>query len=374
MKERYGGVIDGLGTLWARPPIRPKAIAELPTGEDIGKENYIGSGPYKMVTWDVGDKVVLERHEAYVPRTDAPSGRAGAQIPYLDRIIYLEIPSEETKIAGLKTGEFDMVDAPSLDFYDELDANPDIGVVLYLAGRQPYIGFNHAEAPTDSLKLRQAIRMSIENLSVMTAYGNPDLWILCAAIFGCGTALESDAASDFYDGYNVEGAKALLAESGYDGEPIKYLTPTDYATIAYGPIVKDAMEKIGINVDMPALDWATEVSLFRKKTDWNMFSSWGSHYGRVDPVLHSRISGAETSPGGYSSDKMNALRLGWAQAVDPVDKQRFVDDIQTLYYEDAVDLNFGEFFSIHPYRTWVKGFTFNLGYPSYSNVWLEGQK
>ena len=372
MKERYGAVIDSFGTLWARPPIRPAAIAELPTGEDIGMENYIGSGPYELVTWDVGNKVVVERHEAYIPRTDASSGRAGAQVPYMDRIIYLEIPSEETKIAGLKTGEFDFVDAPSLDFYNSLDAHPDIGVVFYLAGRQSYIGLNHNEPPMDNKKFRQALRLAIENEAIMASFGNPDLWFMCQAIFGCGTALESFAGQDIYKSYDPEEAKLRLAESGYDGEPIKFLNPTDYATITpIGPIIKDALEKIGINVDMPSIDWATAVSGFRKETGWHMNSSWASHYGRVDPTLHFLISGEQA--GAYSDPKMANLRLAWAKAQDPAEKQRLIDEIQLLWYEDVIGVNFGDFFSIHPYRTWVKGFTFNLGYPTLSNVYIEGR-
>ena len=81
-----------------------------------------------LENWEVGNRVILKRYEDYVPRSDPSSNFAGAQIPYVDRIIWLEIPSEETKIAGLKTGEWDIVDGASLDYFPELEAHPEIGV------------------------------------------------------------------------------------------------------------------------------------------------------------------------------------------------------------------------------------------------------
>ena len=94
--------------------VYPKEITELDATKDVGVENYIGTGPYKLKKWDVGHKVVLERFEDYIPRSEPGSFLAGAQISYFDEIELLEIPAEETKIAGLKTGEWDVVDDPDV--------------------------------------------------------------------------------------------------------------------------------------------------------------------------------------------------------------------------------------------------------------------
>ena len=113
LKQPYGALISHLGMLRGRNIQWPAEIAVMDPLLDVGVENYIGTGPYELEKWDVGDKVYLKRYEDYVPRSDPHSNFAGSQIPYVDRIIWYEIPSEETKIAGLKTGEWDIVDGAS---------------------------------------------------------------------------------------------------------------------------------------------------------------------------------------------------------------------------------------------------------------------
>ena len=81
----------------------PKEIAALTPNEDVGEANIVGSGPYQLDSWDPGFRVIHIRNPSYVPRNEPHSNFAGAQIPYVDRLIVLEVPDNETKVAGPKT-------------------------------------------------------------------------------------------------------------------------------------------------------------------------------------------------------------------------------------------------------------------------------
>ena len=87
-------MLRGRATMW------PQEIAVTPPTEDVGEDNYVGTGPYKLQKWEVGNRVILERYEDYVPRSDPHSNYAGAQIPYVDTITWLEIPPRRPRPPG----------------------------------------------------------------------------------------------------------------------------------------------------------------------------------------------------------------------------------------------------------------------------------
>ncbi|MCH7521846.1 MAG: ABC transporter substrate-binding protein, partial [Candidatus Marinimicrobia bacterium] len=71
--------------------------------------------------------------------------------------------------------------------------------------------------------------------AAMGAMGDPDLWSLCPAIYWCGTPLDVRDGGESYGGGDLDRARALLADSGYDGETIILLGPLDHAWT--GPLI-----------------------------------------------------------------------------------------------------------------------------------------
>ena len=382
LKEPYGLVVQHFGLLRYGPLMWPERIAVLDPFQDVGEENLIGSGPFRLDKWEVGNRVIYVRNEDYIPRTDPGSNFAGAQIPYLDRLIILEIPSEETKIAGLKTDEWDIVDGPSLDFYQEMIEHPDFDVALDKPGKLSNISIAHQTAPMDNLKIRQAIQAALNSEAIMASLGDPALWLLCPAIFHCGSTWESHAGEELYNQNDPEKAKRLLEEAGYNGEPITLINPSDYATITpTGHVIKAELEAVGIKVDMPAMDWSSAVSRFSVRPepnnpfsrDYHMNTSWMGFYGYQDPVLLGIVGGVGNNP--YQNDVMKDLRMQFARAVDPVEQKRLVDEINRTAWETVMWIPHGQFFNILPYSKRVKGFPVSppqiKGMPAYTNVWIE---
>lgn len=374
-KQPYSPNITHLALLRGRGPMWPQEIAVTPSTEDVGEDNYSGTGPYKLQKWEVGNRVILERYEDYVPRSDPHNNYAGAQIPYVDRIIWLEIPSEETKAAGLKTGEWDIVDGMGLDFYDDMKANPDIDVALGLPGQQSRIYINATKAPSNNIKIRQAMNVAINAAAYMAAIGPKELYTVCATMFQCGTPLESHAGDPWFNQNNPELAKQLLAESGYAGEPWVHMNPTDYGTITpLGAVFKQQMEDIGVNIVMPAMDWSTLIGHLRDLDYYNSFSAFSGFYGVKDPVNDGWIAAAGATGGRYVLEnplKVAELRDRYIASLDPKEKSQIIDELEAMYFEEVNQIHLGQFFPIYPFRTWVKNFNEVKGMPNFNNVWLE---
>ena len=373
LKQPYGALISHLGMLRGRNIQWPAHIAEMEPTEDVGVDNYIGTGPFELENWEVGNRVILKRYEDYIPRSDPGSNFAGAQIPYVDRIIWLEIPSEETKIAGLKTGEWDIVDGASLDYFPEMNANPDIGVALDKPGKASQLGINHDKWPTSEKKFRQGIQYALNTAEFMAALGPEELWTLCATAFHCGTPLESHEGDDRYNQNNLELAKQLIAESGYNGEPLLHMNPNDYGTITpLGPVFKKQMEAVGVNIELPGMDWATLISRIGDLEYWHFFSTWGGFYGIHDPITDGSVNGSSRT--GFYNDRMVELSEEYAAAMDPKEKAKIVSEIEDIWWDEVPSLLIGQFFLTTPYRNWVKNFTVIKGMPNYNNVWIEGRE
>ena len=372
--EPYGSLLDGFalrthGNVLVYTP----TAAAFPMTEDVGEENIIGTGPYKLEKWDVGVKVTLARNEDYQSRSEPGSWMAGGKKVYLDKIEWLEIPSEETKVAGLKTGEWDFIDSIGLDFVADLKEDPDVGFTWY-PGHMWYFGFNVSEEPMDNLLLRKAIQASMSGEDMLSAIGPPDTWKLNCSVYGSGTVFESDAGCELYNQNNIAKAKELLAESGYDGEPIVILNPTDYSTITpVGPVIKARMEEIGINVEMPGMDWATATSKRLSGEGWHIFTSWGTIQNRQNPALSFLLAGGGKSIGfGYYNEELHELHDKFLRATDFESQKMIADDMQRSFLNNPPQVYSGIFFMPSAYRTWVHDVPpEHPGTPYYANVWMS---
>ena len=369
LKEPTGSVIMSLAKPYGSPRIMPTRIDEgILTSEPV--EEWVGSGPYKFVSWSQGDRITIERFDEFVSRTEPASLYTGEVRAYIDELVWLEVPDEETKLAGLETGEWDVVDGAGLDFYGRVSENSELTVPLYKPGHRSNL-LIPANPPFDNTTARIAFQTGLDIANVMASLGPTELWTLCPAIFYCGTRWETDAGADeYYNRNDKEEAKRLLAEAGYAGETLVLLNPTDYSTITpTGFVVKSEMEAMGMNVDMPALDWATVVTRFGNVESFSVATSWDVHWNSTSPLEHEAI-GAQHALFPPPIEKLHELRKQFAQATDDAEKLRLLDELQIEFYKNVPALYEGIFYSIYPATAALKNFEVKA-FPYYANTWLE---
>ncbi len=181
--------------------------------ESIGEEAFalapIGSGPYKFVSWEKDEQVVLEAFDEYFEGT-----------PEIDKVIFKIIPESSARVAALEAGEVDLITAVSTNQVERLKATGDISVVADGTTRVVYFTLNTLEeGPLQDLRVRQAINAAIDR----------DI-IVNGVIDGYGNAIHTFALPFFPNynadlegySYDLEKAKELMAEAGYqDGFEIE---------------------------------------------------------------------------------------------------------------------------------------------------------
>ena len=372
LTDPYCCVVDLLARFGGGVMMHTEEDAATPYTEPV--DTNIGTGPYQFQEWRQGHKLVLSRFGDYKPRSEPGSYMAGAKSAYLDKIEWLEIPDEETKLAGLETGEWDVVDNAGLDFYQRVVDNSDLDVMIGLPGFQSSLIYmtkpnpdTGMENPMANKLMRQAVAVAINAEDMMGSLGPPALWELCGAVFYCGTPLESTAGTDRYNVQDLELAKRLMEQAGYGGEELVILSPTDYPQLTpLGPVLKPALEKAGFNVSMPTLDWAGVLARLTTP-DWHIMVNYCglSACGGV-------LSNFWLTPGNFLGawPNLNELAKAYALAGTQEEQLGIVDQIGDLFYDEQPYTILGQWFPITPFQKYVK----NLRpgpMPIYSNVWID---
>ena len=362
-----------------QPNIMPKETAEkYPTGELI--QDFVASGPYKYITWDPGNEIILDRYEEYVPRREEPSYRAGAKLAYFDRLHMKEIPDQETRVAAVLTGTVDFLDVVSSDFYEEALKNSDqVSIHIGIPGAQPDVGFNTRDPLlgfTDSgQKLRQAIQAAVNAEDIMKGYGDSRLWQLCPSLQMCGTPwAEHTDNEDLYNQNNPERARQLLAESGYSGEPIIILDPTDFPTIhPIAPVLKEQLSAVGINAEVKSTDWAGQLAVGRGTDGWHIFTGWNSS-NLYHPLVttHYRVGETTYAEDSATGQLMTQLRSEFAAAPSLDEQFAVTRKMADAAWADPRRVTFGQFFQLRIYDKDLQDVDVRgapVGSPLFLNVW-----
>ncbi|THH39104.1 ABC transporter substrate-binding protein [Aliishimia ponticola] len=347
------------------PFMMPERVAMTPSSEQISE--FIGSGPFVFndAEWEPGAKVVYEKFDAYVPRSEPASALAGGKIAKVDRVEWIPIRDHQQAVNALKAGEIDYIESAPHDLLPLLTGDENIDLVdINSAGNQYTFRFNILHPPFDDPKMRQALLYAFNQEDFLQAViGDPDYYQTCKAMFGCGMPFETVAHMDGLLDSNFAKARELIAESGYDGTPIVLMHSTDLQVLTnLAPVAKDLMEAVGLNVDMQSMDWQTLVAR-RSKQDkpedggWNAFLTSWTAGDLFNPVAMAFLnSSCETALFGWPcDDQIEKLRDDFARATSPDDQMKIVEAVQARFVEYPTHIHLGQWKAPTAVRSNVSG-------------------
>ncbi len=359
------------------PFMMPARIAATPGSEQI--EEYIGSGPYKMnmEEWEPGVKVVYDKFDAYVPRSEPASGFAGGKIAKVDRVTWTPNRDIQQAINSLNAGEVDIIESVPADLIPLVKAGGEAYIKdANKPGLQYTARFNLLHPPFDDPKVRQALLYAFNQEDFLEALiGNADYYQTCKALFGCGMPFESTAHMDGLLESNFAKAKELLAESSYNGEPVLLMHSTNVPVLTnLAPVAKQLMEAIGMNVDMQSMDWSTLVARRSKKDapadgGWNMFLTAWTMGDLINPLAMAFLNSScdQALFGWPCNEKIEDLRDQFAKATSIEEQKRLIDEIQAAWVEYPTHIHLGQWNSPSALRNGVDGYL-QPGVPVFWNI------
>lgn len=236
----------------------PVAVLHPSSWNSDGSWNSpIGTGPYKLKEWKKGRHILLEKHQGYIPRTEKPSGLAGAKIAHADYIRWVTITDELAAKAALVSGQVDLIYTKSPVSAMELRRNKRVTVLDSPGLARRSILVQTSDPLFSQLKIRQALAHAID----LPTFADVATFGLASANPSVFPILDDKTPAPPWLAYNPEKARSLLKEAGYGGEEIVLQTTRTLQTLFDTAMIAEAMlRKAGFNVRVEVLEWGTMIN------------------------------------------------------------------------------------------------------------------
>lgn len=355
------GLLSAFAGLYSPLIISPKALQENEVDGDLAqgwlRDNMVGTGPYVLDSYTQSQQAVFSRNPNYWGGWDGNH-------PEKVMVAYVKEPATERLM--LEKGEVDVAFFLPDDSVEELDGTEGIVVTDVPSYNLYYLVLPTRSGPTADKRVRQAISYGFDYAS----------WI-ANNLRGKATQARGPVPSNF-EGFNpnlpqytydVEKAKALLAEAGYPdgGFSLAYTYETGYVwKRPLGEQFQANMADLGIDVEIQELSptaWADLLS--NPETADHAFGLvwWPSLKTPFDYMFSLFATGAQGTAGYnwgyYSNPELDDLLNRASAEPDQATRNELYGQAQALLVEDAPALYIYEKAYRLPMRTTVQNFVFN---------------
>jgi peptide/nickel transport system substrate-binding protein len=284
LREPFTGTLDALSLSPAA--IMPKSVVDRVGQSELTGNDLVGTGPYRLTAFTPERSWTLERFDAYHGNfTGEMDYNLGERRAYLDRIEFTRVAEAGTRLAGLLAGDYDVADDLSPDDLDLLESRPNVNASIIPGAVGWYMKFNALEGPFANEMLRTAVRVSIRPLEIMEGFGDDRLWELNLFPRFYPTSpynLNDTVHAEYYYPEDIELGKALVAASGYAGEPIRVVGSRDLAGWYVQAIgILPMLEEIGLNAELIIVDRPTQLQMTRDTSTWEIKTSFSTPIRRA---------------------------------------------------------------------------------------------
>jgi peptide/nickel transport system substrate-binding protein len=373
LKSSFAALLDGLSTVWLGM-VSPTAAAKW--GPDKFQDHFVGTGPFIFKEWKRHEYIRLEKNPDY---WGGPEFLDHQGIAYLDAVVFKFVEEAGVRSGTLETGEIHMAqEVPAVDVA-ALNKKQDIEVLSRPgAGTGIVLLFNMSKAPTNDLKVRQALNYAIDQKAISQILYQgilPPAYGVLSPVTPCYWA----GAEKMYP-FDAEKAKALLKEADWvdtdgdgirdkDGQPLVLDFPTHGKFPLYrdpAPIVQAQLQEVGIKVNVmnnavPAwLEAGRKGKLNIGIVDWR--SSDPDFALRL--MFHSSNATA-FAWNWHSNAKLDDLLMKGMATTDRTERCNIYENVQKIILEDAMIKPVNLFTAVWGVRSEVKGLKFDKQLPSF---------
>lgn len=297
----------------------------------------IGTGPYKFVSWQTDQKIVLEANPDYF------EGR-----PYLDRYIYRIIPDQAVQFLELRNQSIDVM-ALTPDMYKAYESFfKHYNKYRYPAFQYSYLAFNLRHPLFKNKKIRQALAHAINKKEIiqglLLGYGVEATGPYPPTSWAYNPEVKSPV-------YNPALAVQMLSEEGWadhngdkwldkEGQSFQFTIITNQGNkirALAAEVIQSQLAQVGIKVDIRILEWSTFLHSYVDKKNfdavilgWTLsrdpdnFSIW--HSSQQKEGQYNFVS--------YSNPEVDALIVAGRRTFDQKKRQAIYRKVHALIAED----------------------------------------
>ncbi len=307
-------------------------------GEEAFAEKPVGSGAFQVEEWRRGDRVILTKNPHYWDAANVS----------LDGVEWVSIPDDNTRMLAVQSGEIDAAIYVPFARVAELQASPDLTVIINPSTREDHLLLNHEHAPLDDVRVRQAIDFAIDKQAIVdtVTFGIGEVansYIPRGALYHS----EENGARPF----DPEAARALLAEAGAEGITLDYVVDAgDSTSEQVAILLQQQLQNVGVSVNLQKVDPSqTWNMLLDGEFDMSM-NYWTNDI--LDPDQKtSFVLGHDVNMNymtRYQNQEVADLVAAARLEMDPAAREGMYAEIQSLAKADAhwIDLYYSPFISV----------------------------
>lgn len=279
---------------YAFSPLPMHAIAKF-GDEWIKPGNFVGNGPFTLESWTPQEKITVVPNAKYWDKKNVK----------LSRITFLAIDDNNTLYQKYLAGEVDWDANPPLSMIDELKLRNDFQVSPQVATY--YYVFNVNKGPLADVRVRKALTMAVDKEELVTKVmkgGQLPANSIAPAMAGYTPAAGNP--------YNLDQAKALLAEAGYpNGKGFPKMTVI-YNTSEAHKLVAEYIQQVwkknlGVDITIQNMEWKTFLDV-RHNHDFEISrAGWVGDYQDPNTFHEMFLTGAGNNDGAYTNAAFDEL-------------------------------------------------------------------
>ncbi|GAJ92063.1 putative ABC transporter substrate-binding protein [Rhizobium rhizogenes NBRC 13257] len=310
---------------------------------DVVAQKPSGTGPWKLESgFTPRERAELTPNKNYWDP---------ARVPKLDKLILIPLPEPNTRVAALRSGQVDWIEAPAPDSVASLK---EAGFTI-VTNSYPHNWtwhFSRVEgSPWNDIRVRKAANLAVDRDGLNELLGG--LSIPAQGFMPPGHQWFGNPT--FKLSYNVEEAKKLMAEAGYGPDKriktkviISSSGSGQMLPLAMNEYIQQTLAEIGIDIEYEVADWNTVINIWRagaKDPSAKGATAINYSYFIQDPftglIRHLQCNlapPAGTNWGYYCDPEMDALIDKVRNTFDPAEQDKVLQQVHEKYVNEALFL------------------------------------
>jgi peptide/nickel transport system substrate-binding protein len=342
----------------------PEALKKW--GKDMVK-HPVGTGPFKLETWEPGVRVVLARNDQYW---------GGA--PKIRQAIYVPIIEAQARLSAIKTGEIDLtMDVPP-DSLQDLRKDPDVVVAETNSSAVWYIALNTRHPALKDKRVRQALNYAVHKDAIIRDILKGTAIVATTPLSPVYGSYHEDKTLRYP--YDPEKAKALLKDAGYaSGFDVTFFVPESgsgmQSPVEMATVIQANLAAVGVRAKIQTMEWGAYLKKYLDGPDMAEMS-WNPSIGDPDHMMYMLLSSDRFPPafnaGFYQNPRVDELLRRGRTTIDEKERIPLYREAQRLVVEDApwIFVDHGKQVIVHRKR--VQGFKLHPNFDLVlTQVWLQ---
>ncbi|WP_099189456.1 ABC transporter substrate-binding protein [Tepidibacter mesophilus] len=322
------------------------------------KDHPVGTGPFEFEYWNKGKEIVLKKNHNYWGNTIK-----------IDKVVFSVVESSEKRLKFLEEGKVDIADNLTPDEVNRINKNPNLDLYLKSFFNIGYLAMNNQKKPFDDKNVRKAVGCLIDKDKMVkelfdnlarpaNSFVPPIIW-----------AYNEDVKS--LD-YNVDKAKKLLKEAGYEDGFDTTLwvmeSPRAYFpdTIGIAKFIKESLLKANIRVEIITYSWDEYIEKIKEGEHSLALIGWTGDHIDPDNFLYTFFSSDNrkteltSNYSFYKNEEVDKLLKQARQATDREFRKNIYRNLQEIISEDTPAIPLVHTMPIMGVSKKVKGYTPHL--------------